>query len=370
MTERVSGPILTTRRAAAADVLVVGDGIIGLSSALAVARGGGTSCVVGYRAPGSASPASAGLLAPSIGEPDAVVRQTMIAARDRYPEFLAWLAERTGIDVPLNRRGIIEVARSASEAEALARAPMESATLLEPGVLRSLEPALAPVRSAVLHANDGFVDNVRLLEAMREAVRCEWAVDDLEGRAARVEREQGTWRLHMEDGRRYEAATLVVAAGAWSPLVVGVPRPLHVEPVRGQMVKLRGALLQHAIASHDAYVVPRGDYTLVGSTLERVGFNFSTTKSAIERLRAAATALVPQLANVPVVDSWAGLRPMTPDGWPIIGRDPAVPSVVYACGHGKNGILLAPLTGECVAAIAAGSEPSVDLRPFGVERFD
>jgi glycine oxidase len=100
-----------------------------------------------------------------------------------------------------------------------------------------------------------------------------------------------------------------------------------------------------------------------------VGFDSSTTSSALDRLRAAASTIVPSLAHAPTHSSWAGLRPITPDGLPVLGRDPDLPSVIYACGHGKNGILLAPVTGECVAALLSGTAPPVDLTPFDIERF-
>lgn len=369
MTEPVSGPSVVATRRSPADVIVVGDGIIGLSVALAVSRAGGTSCVIGHQAAGSASPASAGLLAPSIGRPEPGIRRLMTAARERFPAFLRWLAERSGIDVPLNQRGIIELAFSPADSAALRERQGASARFLEPAALRAMEPSLAPAAGALLHAGDGFVDVAQLLAAMREAARCEWALDRVEGRVARIEHESDIWQAFTEDGRRYSARALVLAGGAWTPLIVGVPRPLPVEPVRGQMLALRGAPLQHAVAGPDAYVLPRGELTVVGSTLERVGFDHSTTKPALDRLRAAAVALLPELAQAETAAAWAGLRPLTSDGLPIISRDPEAPSLVYACGHGKNGILLAPITGECVAALLAGTSFDVDLEPFAVSRF-
>ena len=132
---------------------------------------------------------------------------------------------------------------------------------------------------------------------------------------------------------------------------------------------MRGCPLSHAVSAPDAYLVPRGEYTLVGSTLERVGFDSATTAAALEHLRAAASLVVPSFARAEVQSAWAGLRPMTPDGLPLLGRDPDLPSIVYACGHGKNGILLAPITAECIAAIAAHSAPPVDVAPFELQRF-
>jgi glycine/D-amino acid oxidase-like deaminating enzyme len=350
-----------------ADVLVVGDGVIGLASALAIARAGGRCRILGRTVNGAASAASAGLLAPSIGIADAPTRAFMRTARDRYPEWVHWLAERTGIEVTLNRLGIIEIASSSALPDS---APPGDVDYLDRTALRAIEPALTSADGAILYHHDGYVDNVRLLAALREAVRCEWSIDVVEGRVASIEPGRDGCGVAMEDGRQQRGDTVVLAAGAWIALIAGAPRPLPVEPVRGQMLRLRSCPLSHAVSGADAYLVPRGDSTLVGSTLERVGFDSATTSAALDHLRAAASSVIPELAHAEVLNSWAGLRPMTPDGLPILGRDPDSPRLVYACGHGKNGILLAPITAESVAALVAGSAPSVDLSPFDVRRFD
>ena len=340
---------------------MVGDGIIGLATALAVARAGGTCRVLGRTITGAASSASAGLLAPSIGAAPPSIRAFMRAARDRYPDWVHWLAERTGVELTLNRRGIIEVTAS--------RAAEPEVVLLDRRELSSLEPSLA-ARAAFLYHDDGFVDNLRLLAAMREAVRCEWSIDVVEGRVATIEPGQHSCSVTTEDGRKQEGDCVVLAAGAWSALISGAPRPVPVEPVRGQMLRLEGCPLTHAVFSAEAYLVPRDGSTIVGSTLERVGFDSSTTSTALDHLRRAASALVPELAAAPVLGAWAGLRPLTPDGLPILGRDPDFPVVLYACGHGKNGILLAPITAECIAALVAGAAPPMDVSGFDIGRFD
>ena len=343
-----------------ADVLVVGDGVIGLASALAVARAGGSCRILGRTVIGAASLASAGLLAPSIGSTDSGFREFMLASRDRYPAWVRLLAERTGIEVTLDRSGIIELGSTSTGV---------GARPIDAGELRDLEPAIHARANAMFYADDGYVDNIRFVDALREAVRCEWSIAVVEGRVARIEPGIDHCHVTMEDGRRQLGDTVVIAAGAWSALIVGVPRPLPIEPVRGQMLQLSGSPLSHAISSPDAYLVPRGDTTLVGSTLERVGFDTSTSRAALDHLRSAAVTVVPAFADADVVRSWAGLRPMTPDSRPVIGRDPDLPSVVYACGHGKNGILLAPLTAECVASIVGGSAPPFDLSCYGAQRF-
>ena len=353
----------SSRGKSTADVLVIGDGVIGLATAIAIARAGGSCRVLGRTSPGAASPASAGLLAPSIGDAEPGFRSFMTASRDRYPAWLHWLAQRTGIEVTLDRSGIIEL-----RAEEIA-APRAGIERLDAAALEKLEPALTSHAGAVLYHDDGYVDNVRLLAALREAARCEWSIDVVDGRVAAIQPGIDSSAATMEDGRTQQGRAVVLAAGAWIALLVGAPRPLPVEPVRGQMLRLQGSPLSHAVSAGDAYLVPRGESTLVGSTLERVGFDCTTTPAALDRLRLAAVAAVPSLRDAAVQDAWAGLRPMTPDARPIIGRDPDLPSVFYACGHGKNGILLAPLTAECVASLIAGSPPPVDISSFDIQRF-
>lgn len=349
-----------------ADVVVIGDGVIGLSIALEVARSGGTCHVIGVAGDGQASSASAGLLAPSLGASDTRFRTFMRASRDRYPNWLHWIAERTGIEVTLNRLGIIEIDTGHSAPDA---GDDPETHRLGAAELSSLEPALAAPNTAMLHQEDGYVDNVTLLRALREALRCQWSIDFVDGRGAIVDPSRDGCSVRTEDGRVVESRHVVIAAGAWSALVAGLPRHVLVEPVRGQMLLLDGCPLTHAVSSPDAYLVPRGDRTLVGSTLERVGFDNRTTAAARDHLRTAAIAAVPEFDRANVRRSWAGLRPMTPDGLPILGPDPDVPSIVYACGHGKNGILLAPLTAECIAAVIGDSRPPQDLAPYAIERF-
>jgi glycine/D-amino acid oxidase-like deaminating enzyme len=353
----------SSRGKSTADVLVIGDGVIGLATAIAIARAGGSCRVLGRTTPGAASPASAGLLAPSIGDAEPGFRSFMSASRDRYPAWLHWLAERTGIEVTLDRSGIIALD---TDKNTSLRAGIER---LDTEALEKLEPALASHAGAVLHCDDGYVDNVRLLDALREAARCEWSIDVVDGRVAAIQPGIDSCVATMEDGRTQHGRAVVLAAGAWIALLVGAPRPVPVEPVRGQMLRLQGSPLSHAVSAGDAYLVPRGGSTLVGSTLERVGFDSTTTPAALERLRVAAVAAAPSLGDASVQGAWAGLRPMTPDARPIIGRDPDLPSVFYACGHGKNGILLAPITAECVAALIAGSPPPLDVSAFDIQRF-
>src|SRR5690348_8102211 len=236
-----------------ADVVVIGDGVIGLSIALEVARSGGTCHVIGVAGDGQASSASAGLLAPSLGASDTRFRTFMRASRDRYPNWLHWIAERTGIEVTLNRLGIIEIDTGHSAPDA---GDDPETHRLGAAELSSLEPALAAPNTAMLHQEDGYVDNVTLLRALREALRCQWSIDFVDGRGAIVDPSRDGCSVRTEDGRVVESRHVVIAAGAWSALVAGLPRHVLVEPVRGQMLLLDGCPLTHAVSSPDAYLVP------------------------------------------------------------------------------------------------------------------
>jgi glycine oxidase len=136
------------------------------------------------------------------------------------------------------------------------------------------------------------------------------------------------------------------------------------------MLSLAGSPLRHVTYGGGGYAVPRGDgRTLVGSTMERVAFDAGTTEAGLAHVRATGAAICPALATRPILNGWAGLRPITPDLLPILGREPELPAIVYACGHSRNGVLLAPLTGDVVADIVQGTDLAHDISPFRPDRF-
>jgi glycine oxidase len=299
------------------------------------------------------------------------VRAFGIAARDRYPGYLAWLAERTGVVVPLNREGILDVALDDATATRLRERARAGARWLDERELADLEPALAPARGAVLHPDDGAVDNVRLMDALERLAASEAAIEVVRASATEVDLAGSRPRLVTSHGERFSCGVVVLAAGAWSPHLRGLPRSLPIEPVRGQMVAFAAAPLRHVAYGGAGYLVPRADgRTLAGSTMERVFFDAEPTEEGIRAVTEAGERLCPALAGAQVVERWAGLRPVTPDLLPILGREPDAPALVYACGHSRNGVLMAPLTGDCVAALVAGERPPADLTPFGIHRFE
>ena len=369
--------------ASAADVLVLGRGAVGLASAFALSRLGARVCLIGEPRPGEASIAAAGMLAPSVefahGMVPAAVHAFAFAARDRYPEYLSDLGERSGRDVPLNRLGILRVALDETAADVMHPTGngKQTASWLDGSALREMEPSLLHGFGAVLFPQDGAVDTLALLAALQAALTHATNVVQVADSVHEISFTCGEVTCRTARGERFVACEMVLAGGAWSPQLKGLPRRLPVEPVRGQTLEFQGSPLRHVVYGHSAsgragYLVPRAvaDRTIAGSTMERVGFDASTTESARSALRAMAVSLCPALSSAALAQSGAGLRPVTPDFLPIVGRDPERPSLIYACGHSRNGILLAPLTADCVAAIATESDISFDITPFRVTRFD
>ena len=352
-----------------ADVLIVGAGLIGLSCAAAAAERGFSVLVVGQAKSGQASLAAAGLLAPSIERAAGSADAFGVAARDRYPSYVEWLREKCGIDVPVNRDGIIQVALSDAGVRGLRRGMSGSAEWLDANALHELEPALKHGLGGVIHPNDGAVDNVRLHEALLATVRSNRRVALVDDAVLEIDF-QGEINAIGQTGTRYRADRIVVSAGAWSNLIRGLPHSIPVEPVRGQMISYEGVSLSRAVYGPTGYVVPRASgRTLVGATTEHVGFESVTTAEGVARLRRTAAEILPSLAEVEPVDAWSGLRPMSADLHPVLGVDPDEPRLIYATGHSRNGVLMTPLTGDCVAAILSGEALPVDIEAFSIARF-
>jgi glycine oxidase len=326
---------------------------------------------------GEAWRAAAGMLAPQLeAAPDDPLLELGLAAREHCDRLARALLESTGIDVGLWREGIAHVAADEAEAGELRakvawqRQQGHLADWLDADEVKNRWPWLGPSSGALWAPHEGALEPERLVAALRQDGRRLGAV--LEQDAATGVESRGD-RVTAVVGRRgrYAAGEVIVAAGAWSGALTGVPRPIAVAPVRGQMAALPwpAGARRAIVYGRGGYLVARGDEAIAGSTMEFAGFDPEVTAAGLARIFASATALCPRLTGAEVRRTWAGLRPMTPDGLPIIGAEPRLRGLWYATGHGRNGILLAGLTGLLVRQLLAGETPDEDLEPYAPERF-
>ncbi|HEX5709269.1 MAG TPA: glycine oxidase ThiO [Pyrinomonadaceae bacterium] len=389
---------------AAADVAVVGAGVAGLAVAREAARRGLSVTLIeaGGANEAGASRAAAGMLAPQAeAERADDFFRFQQSARDFYPAFAAALYEESGRDVELDRTGTLYLAlddedeaelRARHEWQTRAALPVERLTTAE---ARELEPLVSErVRMALRFPRDWQVENRKLVEALGLSVEQAYA-----GRV-RWMRETTVTSLRTGPGGRVEgletsrgfvaAGAVVVAAGARSSLITVVANDdaranaggaarveadaPRIEPVRGQMLCFAQtslhAPLRHVVYTPRGYVVPRRDGRLLaGSTTERAGFSASVTPEGVRAIRARAVEIAPAIEGLPLTDSWAGLRPCAEDELPVVGESASVAGLFYATGHYRNGILLAPLTGEIVAALVAGEREYLSGLPFDLRAF-
>ena len=362
-----------------ADVIVVGCGLAGLTTALACARRGLTVIAIDAAHRGAASPASAGVLGPSIGRgpKGGRVGRFMFAARDRVPTFLTELHEETGVMVP-TVLGALELALNETHlAELRSRArSLPDAMLLGADDVAALERVLVPVAGALLHPLDGAVDVEALRAAVVAAARRSPRITIVDGAVRSVaigaaDASPPPPNVTLAGGGRYSAAHVVVAAGAWVADLRGLPRPLPVRPVKGE-IAVAGSqpAPRHVVFGAGGYLVPRAGSLLVGATAEEAGFDAEPTATAAATLANTGRSLLRHWRGDQAFSAQhTGLRPMTPDGYPILGHDPDAPALLYACGYSRNGVLIAPIAADCVAALIVGDDRGLDVTAFTVARF-
>ncbi|HZS24644.1 MAG TPA: glycine oxidase ThiO [Gaiellaceae bacterium] len=326
------------------DAIVVGGGVIGLASAWRAQQRDLRVCVLDSGAPGrGATHAAAGVLAPDPETPG------FTALARRSAELWPAFAEELG-DVGYTRCGSLVLAFDESELEE---------GWIDGDTCRALEPGVSPdCVGGLLLDEDAQADPRRVAAALVERI------DDVRAKADVVA--VSPQHVDLADGSRLEAQRVVLAAGAWTARRLA--KRLPVEPVKGQTIRLRGPLpATRIIRSGHVYVVPRASgETVLGATVERAGFDDVPTDEATELLLRQAIRAVPAIAELEVAEATAGLRPGTPDDGPLIGE---WEGLVVATGHFRNGILLAPITAEAVAALLVGDEPPVETLEFDPGRF-
>jgi glycine oxidase len=366
------------------DAVIVGGGVIGLTCAWRAARRGARVALVERsQPPAGATRVAAGMLAPvgelSFGEPE-LLKMTLAAAA-LYPEFVAELERASGVATDYRRDGALHIALDRDEAAELRRVHELQRSLglgaewLSPRRCRELEPGLTPSFNGGVHASDeASVDPRSLVAGLVMALEDEAGVDLVLGAGVETALRDGEriTGVRTASGEELRAARVVLAAGAWSAQADWLPVPGRppVRPVKGQILELRSrdgvAPCQRIVASERVYLVPRPDGRLiVGATVEEQGFDTAVTAGGVHELLREAYRLLPDVAEMELVEAAAGLRPGTPDNLPLVGPS-GVDGLLWAVGHYRNGILLAPLTAN---AIAEQLEGSSNQRVRGLNRY-
>ncbi len=364
-------------------VLVVGGGIAGCAVCIDLAVRGASVTLVERNQPGvGATGASAGMLAPQYEahHHDAAFRFG-VACKDAFPGFIERVQRLASWEVGFRTDGMLVANRSRAEEDEAHQALLFQHSLgltgdvLSPKAALRIHGGVSPdIRSWLWLPGEAQVDTQRLAVALADAVQAA-GVKLVRGREVTAVSSKGSQvtGVRLDDGAHFPADQVVLAAGAWSGRLGGLPRELPVRPVRGQILRLlAGDPLPWTLVCDHAgrYLVPRINNTvLVGSTMEEVGFDDGVTEDGRELLAEAAAALIPALGEARVVEAWAGLRPISADGWPILGPDPEMEGLFYATGHGRNGILFAPLTGRAVAQLVMDGRTDVAWEAFGIHRF-
>lgn len=371
-----------------ADVVVIGGGVVGCAIARELALRGTDVTVVERDSPGRrATWAAAGMLSP-LGEAAASMPFLELSDESlrRFGGFAYALREETSIDIEYRTAGKLHVSLGDHDTElrAVGTGPLADrfeVTVLDGAAARRAEPLLSEdVTLALQIGRDHRVNNRLLAQALLASATAAGATFRTASPVTSVNIKHGhVHGVKLSSGEQIETRRVVVAAGAWSGDIEGLRR-VPVRPVKGQMFAVdararsperpNGAALERVIFSAGCYIIPRDDgRLLVGATMEEAGFMKGPTPRGIMSLMAAAARVLPITADLPLVETWAGFRPATPDGLPILGEDPDRRGVFYATGHFRNGILLSPVTAALMADLVGDGKPFMPLDAFRVERF-
>lgn len=362
------------------DVIVLGGGIIGCALAEELARRGQRVIVIERGAIGAeASSAAAGILSAQMDlERSGPFFDLCQAARKMYPRWVEHLERRSGVSVGYAVDGILYLALSGKEERGMERRARWQRKLglrvdrWSPKAVRRHEPSVdGRIKRGFHFPTEAQVDNVRLMDAL--AAACRKSDVELREQTAvkRLLVRGGSTRGVDTDQGECLAPVVVNCLGSWASMGGRFPVLLPVEPARGQMLAFRGPqrLFRHAVMSERAYVVQRRDgRLLVGSTVERVGFDKSLTLEGIHGILCGLRHMSSALNQCTFLEAWAGFRPYTPDKLPILGKT-SIEGLYVATGHFRHGILLAPITAKLMAELILRGRALLDLTPFSPLRF-
>lgn len=360
------------------DVIIIGGGLVGVSLALRLRRQGAAILIVDRSEPGrEASHAAAGMLAYCDHHTPKILLPLAAASARLYPEFIHELQDESGLRIDYRCDGTIAF-MSAGESPACGGTRGLSAS-----DIRELEPGLEFSQPGVraVFLPEAALDPRQLFAAAVKAARHRGIEVAFGTPATEVEVKNGIAAGVRTAKTNYAAPVVINCAGAWAAEIGPVRIPTR--PIKGQMLALalpvsydaHGTPSPHQILRHvvrlpkQVYMVPRSDgRIIVGSTLEDVGFDKRVDTDTIQGLRQLATNLLPALSEAKMLETWAGLRPGTPDNLPILGPT-GLPGYFVATGHYRDGILLSPITAHLMAQVICGATPDFDLSPFALARF-
>lgn len=351
------------------DVIVLGCGVIGASLARELNKSGMRVLVVERGEPGrEASYAAAGMLAPHGGDLPDELTELANASAAMYPEFVRELDDEAAarphephaLSIDLRSQGTILIGETRH---------VPGAKPLSASKQSRLEPHLATTDTAAF-IQESSVDPRGLMEALVRSLKHR-GIDLAHGAVATsIVRDKGSFEVHTSKSK-YLAGAVVNCCGAWAREVAGgVPVPSRAR--KGQMFSVipqKKPLLEHVVRSEEIYLVPRSDgRILIGATVEDTGFDKRIEPEAIKHMQGLAERLVPEIAHAKIHETWAGLRPGTPDDLPILGES-KIQGYFIATGHFRNGILLAPVTAEVMAKLVRGEAAGHAIEPFSPCRF-
>jgi len=362
------------------DAVIAGGGLIGASIALELARTGLQVALFDAQEPGKeASWASAGIISPAPESPGMISMVPICkASASLYPEFVQLVEELSGEVVGYRAKGSLEIVLGGDAQEEVSTVMAVhhgvglAAEALTGEQARELEPSLTEeLQAAILRPDEASVDNRALTPATLKAARQQSAQIFTGNGAAALWLEEGRCKGLLLAGDRVEAGWTIVAAGCFSSRIEGVARYAPVFPTKGQMLALRceTVRLERVLWAEKVYLVPRNDgRILAGATVEHVGFDREVTAGGLRKLLSAAIELIPAFEKARIEETWAGLRPDSPDHLPILGPTD-LDGLLIATGHFRSGILLAPVTAMLVREWICSQNVSVDWERFSPMRF-
>jgi glycine oxidase len=362
------------------DVAIAGGGLIGGAIAFELARAGLQVALFDRQQPGEGSSwAAAGILSPA-PENSGMISTVPLgrASLELYPEFIAAVEESSGQSTGYRGQGTLEALFSSDAQEklstiiALHHGLGLKAEPLSAEDAREMEPALSPeLEAAVFRPDEACVDNRALTKAVLTAAERSGVKIFGASNVQSITRSTGRCAGILVDGESIDSRWTVIAAGCFSADIEGAAHYAPVRPAKGQMIGLRAKdfSIKRVLWSDHVYLVPRNDgRTLAGATVEYVGFEKNVTAGAVQKILTAALQLAPTLADAQIEETWAGLRPDSPDHLPIIGPTD-LDGLLIATGHFRSGILLAPITAQLIREWITTQHVSVDWARFSPRRF-